>query len=100
MFLCMPFSKDANDYWSQEIESCGLANNLVGSTAIKDLWRQRNHLTTNGPAVDLANGPHCSQGHQNPHVINATTNETCVYEEVVLTAEVQRIIEELSLIHI
>lgn len=67
----------ANDYWQHTVDKCGVK-------AMKDLWRYDS--THDGPAFELANGPHCHQKNQRP------SNETCVYEEKVLTDRVKEII--------
>lgn len=71
----------ANDYWQHTVDSCRL-----GTEKIKDLWRfDADH---DGPAVDLQNGPHCSQTNQEPK------EEKCIYEEKVLTDRVKSIIQQ------
>ena len=68
----------SNDYWKHTVEKCD-------GVPIKDLWRF--NATYDGPALELLNGPHCSQENQEP------AGEKCTYEEEVFTNEVLRIIE-------
>eukprot|EP00602_Paraphysomonas_sp_CaronLab_P009079 CAMPEP_0185026322 /NCGR_PEP_ID=MMETSP1103-20130426/10261_1 /TAXON_ID=36769 /ORGANISM="Paraphysomonas bandaiensis, Strain Caron Lab Isolate" /LENGTH=435 /DNA_ID=CAMNT_0027559857 /DNA_START=483 /DNA_END=1790 /DNA_ORIENTATION=+ len=67
----------SNDYWTQDETSCNFH-------PIKDLWRH--NATYSGPALDLQNGPSCTQDSQFPE------NEKCVFEEDILMDEVQRVI--------
>merc|ERR1719221_2341969 len=67
----------ANDYWQHTVDRCGVKS-------MKDLWRYDSKY--DGPAFDLANGPHCNQKNQHP------SKETCVYEEQVLTDRVKEIV--------
>mmetsp|Transcript_22344 Transcript_22344/g.51800 ORF Transcript_22344/g.51800 Transcript_22344/m.51800 type:complete len:569 (+) Transcript_22344:28-1734(+) len=69
-----------NDYWQHTVDSCG----LLGLHKMRDLWIY--NATYDGPAWELANGPKCSQTHQNPE------NETCVYEEALLMSAVKSVI--------
>merc|ERR1712066_157173 len=71
----------ANDYWQHTVETCKL-----GTKKIRDLWRF--NATYDGPAFDLQNGESCSQTNQNPE------NETCIFEERVLTDAVKAVINE------
>ncbi|CAK0827737.1 unnamed protein product [Prorocentrum cordatum] len=71
----------SNDYWQHKVGRCGLEE-------LRDLWRYDSDY--DGPASDMANGPHCSQGNQAP------SNETCVYEERVLTDRVKDVIHSHS----
>lgn len=70
----------ANDYWQQTTGSCG------AGTSPRDLWRFDTSTDADGPAVELANGPRCSQHNQSP------ADETCAFEDAILTDEVVRLI--------
>ena len=68
----------SNDYWQYTVEKCL-------SKPVYDLWKYNE--TFDGPATFYQNGPSCSQDNQKPK-----NNETCVYEEEILTNEVLNII--------
>ena len=70
----------SNDYWQYTVEKCS-------SKPVYDLWKYNE--TFDGPATFYQNGPSCSQDNQKPK-----NNETCVYEEEILTNEVLNIIEK------
>jgi len=72
----------ANDYWQHTVQTCG-------QKKMKDLWQY--NATFDGPATHLANGPSCSQETQDP------ANETCIFEEKVLTDAVKKVINEHDL---
>lgn len=77
----------ANDYWSHDIETCP-GEDGARRVKIKDLWRFNN--TVDGPAVDLQNGPRCSQDNQRPR------GERCVYEEALLTDRALAVIDDAA----
>mmetsp|Transcript_26164 Transcript_26164/g.43592 ORF Transcript_26164/g.43592 Transcript_26164/m.43592 type:complete len:549 (+) Transcript_26164:25-1671(+) len=88
----------SNDYWTQE------QSPTCEAQAVRDLWRHNG--TYSGPAMELQNGPDCSQQNQHPTTdaggrdahdsvperMREEEEERCVYEEDVLLAEAKRVI--------
>ena len=73
----------ANDYWQHTVETCN-------GTAVYDLWQYNS--TYDAPAFHLSNGKSCSQNNQTP-----PNNETCIYEEQLLTEHVIERIQQHDL---
>ena len=68
-----------NDYWQHTEGMCGLKK-------MRDLWIY--NATYDGPAYHLRNGPSCSQENQRP------SNETCVFEEALLSEAAKAVVRE------
>ncbi|CAJ1417747.1 unnamed protein product, partial [Effrenium voratum] len=67
----------SNDYWQHTAGKCGLKS-------MRDLWRF--NATFDGPALDLQNGPACSQKNQAPN------GQRCVFEESELLAAAKAVV--------
>jgi hypothetical protein len=71
----------AQDYWEQTEEVCS-------GHPVRDLWRINS--TYNGPAIELANDPGCTDKTQR----SAKAGGRCVFEDALLTQEVLRVLHE------